>query len=127
MQYGYSVTTSISNLIIDINDIPAEGLETLNNNIISNLIKDVSYVMFRSEGEVETVQCDNLIDANLQITSFTYIDNLKGVINYIMPNNDERKEIGLLKIEVQYQVRGIDNIINASAKIKVYQEGKYER
>ena len=122
LQYGYAVTTSIYNMTFNLKDIPKEGYDNLSLDIISNLIKDINYTILRTNGEFELIQGDNLNDVYLKLISYTYIDNLKGNINYISENiTDDRREIGILNITVQYDVRGLERTITTTAKTIVYQ------
>ena len=124
LQYGYAKTISINNLTFTVNDIPKEGIENLTTNIISDLITNIKYTSIRSNGEIETIEANTLNDAYLKIISYIYSDNNKGHINYIDENiNNFRKNIGLLSIIVQFDVRGIIENINTFGKAQVYIRG----
>ena len=121
MQYGYSKTTDIFDLTFKLKQIPKEGI-TLDNSVLYDLVTDVKYKMLRSEGELEIIKADNLIDANLEIMSFNYIDNIKGDTDKIEQYADDNViQIGTLQLEVKFNVHSIKNIIKTTGICNVYQ------
>ena len=123
LQYGYSITTNIYNLSFELNNIIKEGHKELTNDIISNYIKNISYTLTRSAGEIEYISGNTLSDVNLKLVSYTYIDDYFGQINYILPNNTNKIiHKGILKITVQFFVNGITDIIETSGIGIIYQD-----
>ena len=123
LQYGYSKTIAINNLSFTVNDIPKEGIEELNNDIISELITNIKYTSIRSNNEIEIIEGKKLSDVYLKLISYTYTNN-KGTSNIIKANDTEfRKNIGILTIIVQFDVRGITETIKAFGKSQIYIRG----
>lgn len=120
-QYGYSVTEKIYNLTFTVNDIPSEGIEKLDIYTISEYITNIVYTQDRCNGETEIISSDNLIDAYLKISNFSYIDNTQGIIDNIRENKSGRRNVGMLQVEFEYNVHGLTNKITTTSMSLVYQ------
>ena len=121
-QYGYSKTTRIYDFTFTVNDLPAEGIEELQEYIIRDYITNISYTADRSEGEVEHIQADTLNEANLVISQYKLMDKKQGFISSVEPNYDGRKLLGILQLTVDFYVNGVTDIIRAVGIADVYQQ-----
>ena len=121
-QYGYSKTTRIYDFTFTVNDLPAEGIEELQEYIIRDYITNISYTADRSEGEVEHIQAETLNEANLIISQYKLMDKKQGSINSVEPNYDGRKFLGILQLTVDFYVNGVTDVIRTVGIANVYQQ-----
>lgn len=121
-QYGYSKTVQIYNFMFDTIDLPADGIEELQEYIIRDLVTNVSYTLKRSEGEIEEINADTLSEANLIISNYRLLSNKQGNVNSVEPNYSGRKLYGQLLLVVDFYVNGVKNTIRTTGYSNIYQE-----